>query len=119
MLETKRKYKIGYKPNVCTISGTFFYIKKKDLDKYNRLKMSNRHKEKDKLVNEIFVYEILAVIDCEKKIPTKKIKASLNRRIWKMYSISGKIEDYKTHLKDIKIIMNHGKVNYEFDETIH
>ena len=119
MLTIKRKYKEGYKPNLCTVSCTFFYIKKSDMDKYNRLKMSNRHKEKDKYVNELLVCEILAVVDCENNIPTERMKEALSKRIWRMFTIKGDINKYNTNIMNIKVVMNHGKVNYDFDETIH
>ena len=119
MLTVKRKYKEGYKPHVCTVSCTFFYIRKKDMEKYERLKLTNRNREKDRLVNELVVHEILAVVDCENKIPTIRMKNSLSKRIWRMFSLKGDLEDYNTNIKNIKTIMNHGRVNYRFDERIH
>ena len=116
MLVRERKYEIGYKPRICIISGTLLYIKKKDMDKYNRLKMTNRQKEKDKLVNKLFIYEILSTIDDNNKIPTKNLENALYRKIWRFYNLPGNITEYNIKFNNIRVITNHGRVNYLFDE---
>lgn len=119
MLAIKRKYKEGYRPHVCTISCTFFYINKKDMEKYQRLKMANRNREKDKYVNQLHIHEILAVIDCDRNIPTEKMKQVLCRRIWRVFNIKGSLDNYNANIMNIKTVMSHGRVNYDFDETLH
>ena len=89
MLDTIRKYNVGYKPRICIISCNFQYIKKTNMDKYYRLKKANRKRELMRLVNETFVYEILTTLDDNNKIPTDKIKIALAKRIWRVLNING------------------------------
>ena len=51
--------------------------------------------------------------------PTKKMKDSVIKRIWSKQKIKGKLNEHEVRLINIKIISNHGKVNYDFDELKH
>ena len=119
MLVKENTYKTDYKPRICIVKCTFFYIKNKDVEQYNRLKMANRHREKDKLVKELHIPEILATLDDENRIPTKKLKAALSKRIWRVYKIKGKLEDHNTNIMNIEVISEHGRVNYKFNALLH
>ena len=67
----------------------------------------------------IDVKGLVIVLDDNNKIPTANMKRISTERIWKLYSIKGKIKEHKTSIVDINIISNHGRVSYDFDELKH
>ena len=117
MLNVIRKYQIGYKPRICMISCNFQYIKNSNLEKYERLKKVNRKSDLMRLVNETFVLEILTPLDDNNEIPTDKLKTALAKRIWRELDINGNFNEHKFNIHNIKVLSEHGRVNYNFDEN--
>jgi len=112
-IKTKRKYEIGYKPSVYLVDCTLAYYQKKYHRQY---KLAKTAKQRNKYLKKIDIKSIVMTLNETGEIPTKKMHQNDVKRIWSKTKKSGKLSDYFTKIINIKIISNHGKVVYDFDE---
>jgi len=112
----ERKYKKGYKPRICYINCTFYYYHEREQVKIDRALSKELKRTFYKSIN---VKGLVIVLDENNKIPTANMKQISVSRIWKLYSLKGRLKEHKTSIVDINIISNHGRVSYDFDELIH
>lgn len=111
-----KQYEANYRPKICYVNCSFYYYNLKDQVKIERAMSKEMKKKFYKRIN---VKGMVLVLDENNKIPTNKMKENASSRIWYLQNIKGKIADHKTSIVDIKIISNHGRVSYAFDESKH
>jgi hypothetical protein len=100
-MDGKRKYKEGYKPKLCLVDLT--------------LQLENIKSRRKK---EVDVKKILITLDDNNGFPTERMENLTIDKAWRLSNL-GKIEDFKIGIKNLKIISEHGRINYKFDESIH
>jgi hypothetical protein len=116
-MEVYRKYPIGYKPRVCIANFTFICYPKsihKDLKSKNKWRVEQAMK-KVKTV-ECELYPI--VLDDENNFPTKKLKQSLKKLVWREKELKGDADDYKMVLRNLEV-KSESRICYKFDEHKH
>ena len=90
---------MGYKPKISLVECSIVCINKKT--------------KKTKTID--LKRQVLA-LDENNNIPTDKLKAKCISRIWSQEKITGKLQDFNVEIINIKIISEHGRVNYAFNE---
>ena len=98
-MEIKRKYNKGYKPKI--------YLTECSLSCENK---------RSKVIN---LKRQVLVLNDNSEILTEKMNKYYVNRIWKGEKIAGKLSDHNVKIINIKIISEHGQINYDFDEFKH
>ena len=108
-----RKYPDKYKPRICTARAKLYYYKKTDEDRVLTPKTHKRHLE----AKEIEIDFLFVVLNEQNEPPTEKMYYELIDKCWKKYGPSKTdLADHKAFVVVTKIINEHGRVNYDFDE---
>lgn len=115
-MNNNRKYPIGYKPNIYSVSFTLKYYDKKY---HNQLIGTNirLQNEAKKHIKETHVPLAIIVLDDENKFPTNNIKQQSIAVQWKRQGIKADRSKFVIGIRNIKIINKHGRVSYDFDEN--
>jgi len=110
-----RKYSLGYKPLIYSVSLTIKYYNKK----YHSHLTSNSKKlidEGKKHIKEFSIPIALIVLDDKHQFPTDKMKQEFIATCWKRKGIKSNRSEFMIGIRELKIINNHGRVSYDFDE---
>ena len=108
--------KTEYKPSIYLASCTLIYYAKKDELKYKRAK---NKKQKEKILKRLDVKEIVVVLDDNLNFASNKMKNKEIKKIWFKYKLKGNHNDYYKKIINIRVISEHGKINYKFNPKIH
>lgn len=115
-MERKRKYPIGYKPRICLIKCTFKYYDKKY---HNKLINKSTFKGYEKFIKVVEVPELIVILDDNNNFPSRKTNTSNIARIVSRYKTPYDPLKHNGGIRDISVLHELGRVNYEFDEFKH
>ena len=109
-----KSYPLGYRPKIVIASLSFKYYDKK----YHNLLMDKITKPKYiKHIKTIEVPSFQIVIDYDGCIPSKQLFDSNIEKLWKKYGVKKRsIKEYNLTIRDIVVISEHGRINYEFQK---
>ena len=115
-MNSVRKYAIDYKPTIYSVS---FKIKYYDKKYEPQLTSANKYvaKEAQKHIKEFDVPLIIVLLNDKLEFPTERNKQKTITKCWKRHGLKQDITNYNLELSELKIINNHGRVSYDFDET--
>jgi hypothetical protein len=108
-----RKYDNRYRPRICTARAVLYYYKITDESRVLTPKTHKRHLE----AKEIEIDFLLVVLNEDNESPTEKMYFDLINKCWNKYAPKkADLKEHKAFVIITKIINEHGRVNYDFDE---
>jgi len=115
-MNSVKKYATNYKPSIYSVS---FKIKYYDKKYEPQLNSANKHvvKEAQKHIKEFDVPLMIVLLNEELEFPTEKNKQKTIAKCWKRHGLKQDITNYNLEIRELKIINNHGRISYSFDET--
>jgi len=109
-----RKYAENYRPRICTTRAVLYYYKKTD-EKRTLLPKTHRHYLAPKEIEIDFLFVIL---NENNEPPTEKMYYELIQDCWNKYAPKKTdLTEHEAFVIVTKIINEHGRVSYNFDET--
>lgn len=108
-----RKYPENYKPRICTARAVMYYYKTTD---ESRVLLPKTHK-RYLAPKEIEIDFLFVVLNEDNESPTERMYFDLIEKCWNKYAPKkADLKEYKAFVIITKIINEHGRVNYDFDE---
>lgn len=112
MLINTKTYPPGYKPKIFTA-----HIKVEYFDKKHQSTIENNPNRRKEYVKSFELKETILTLDDENLFPTVRMHDSTCQRAHKQADLKGKFHDYVLIVTQVRTIMPHGRVNYQFDQT--
>lgn len=112
MLINTKIYPAGYKPRIVTASLTVEFFNKQ----HESTIKNNPHRKKD-YVKTFSVKEEIITLDEDNLFPTQRMHLQSCLRAYKSSEIKGKFHEWVFTITALKVLMEHGRVNYAFDQN--